>query len=69
MFNEIKDKLKDISIIKEPKRTSRNKNTITKIRLVSSHEGIIMVSDQPLLSDINNYKTGQNMEATEDSGQ
>lgn len=69
MFNEIKDKLKDISIIKEPKRTSRNKNTITKIGLVSSHEGIIMVSDQPLLSDINNYKTGQNMEATEDSGQ
>lgn len=45
MFNEIKDKLKDISIIKEPKRTSRNKNTVTKIGLVSSHEGIIMVSD------------------------
>lgn len=32
MFNEIKDKLKYISNIKEPKRTSRNKNTITKIK-------------------------------------
>lgn len=31
MFNEIKDKLKDTSIVKEPKRISRNKNTITKI--------------------------------------